>query len=264
MESTPMLLTDSQIAVFVQQYFLPFARIAMMFLVMPVIGSRMVSSKIRMVLALLTTLLVVPLLPALPQVPALSLHILPFVLQELAIGLVAGFVMQIAFQVFVLSGQFMAMKMGLGFASMNDPTNGVTTTALSQFFLLLTTLIFVSVDGHLYLLILLVDSFATLPPGEWVLNAQIFYEVVKLGTWLFSSALVFALPVLTSLLFVNIAFGIMSRAAPQLNIFAVGFPFTLIVGLVLVWLSLASYLPTFNSIMEQSMNIVSELLNITN
>ncbi|VUD56394.1 hypothetical protein TDB9533_02049 [Thalassocella blandensis] len=234
----------------------------MMFMVMPVIGSRMVSPRLRLVLAFLTTLLVVPLLPALPQVPALSLTSLVYIAQELAIALLVGFTMQIVFQVFVLSGQFMAMKMGLGFASMNDPTNGVQTTALSQFFLLLTTLIFVSVNGHILLLELLVRSFNSLPPGEWQLNINLFYEIALMGSWLFSAALVFALPVLTSLLFVNIAFGIMSRAAPQLNIFAVGFPFTLIVGLILVWLSLTSFLPTFESIMEHGFTVAAGMLGL--
>lgn len=231
-------------------------------MVMPVLGSRMVSSRLRLVLAFLTTLLVVPLLPELPEMPGLTLSTLIYIAQELAIAMLVGFTMQVVFQIFVLSGQYMAMKMGLGFASMNDPTNGVQTTALSQFFLLLTTLIFVSVNGHILLLELLVRSFNTLPPGEWQLNVQLFYEMASMGTWLFSASLVFALPVLTSLLFVNIAFGIMSRAAPQLNIFAVGFPFTLIVGLVLVWLSLTSFLPTFENIMEHGFTFVSGILGL--
>lgn len=231
-------------------------------MVMPVLGSRMVSSRLRLVLAFLTTLLVVPLLPELPEMPGLTLSTLIYIAQELAIAMLVGFTMQVVFQIFVLSGQYMAMKMGLGFASMNDPTNGVQTTALSQFFLLLTTLVFVSVNGHILLLELLVRSFNTLPPGEWQLNVQLFYEMASMGTWLFSASLVFALPVLTSLLFVNIAFGIMSRAAPQLNIFAVGFPFTLIVGLVLVWLSLTSFLPTFENIMEHGFTFVSGILGL--
>lgn len=257
-----MLLTDTEIAAFIQQYFLPFTRIGMLFMVMPVLGSRMVSTRLRLCLAMLTTILVVPLLPPLPSVPVLSLAALIFIVQELAIALMIGFLFQIVFQVFVLSGQFMAMKMGLGFASMNDPTNGVQTTALSQFFLLMTTLMFVSVNGHILLLELLVRSFNSLPPGHWQLNVGLFYQMASMGSWLFASALVFALPVLTSLLFVNIAFGIMSRAAPQLNIFAVGFPFTLIVGLILVWLSLASFLPAFENIMDYGFTTAAEMLGV--
>lgn len=245
-----MSITDTEIAVFVQQYILPFFRIAALFMVMPILGARTVPARVRLVLALTVTILVVPFLPQLPASPPFSLTSMLFVVQEMAIGISAGFIFQIVFQVFVLGGQFIAMKMGLGFASMNDPTNGVQTTVLSQFFLMLVTMIFVSIDGHVVLLATLVDSFQTIPPGTWIIDASMFKTVVDLGSWMFSAALVMSLPVLTSLLFVNIAFGVMSRAAPQLNIFAVGFPFTLVVGLVLVWVGLLNFLPAFENIVS--------------
>lgn len=245
-----MVIADAQIAAFIQQYLLPLFRIAALFMVMPIIGSRTVTARVRLALALLVTVIVVPMLPPLPVVKSLSLATLLIVVQEVAIGVMTGFVFQIVFQVFVLSGQFMAMKMGLGFASMNDPTNGVQTTVLSQFFLMLVTVVFVSVDGHVVLINLLVESFTTLPPGAWGLSADMFMQVVTLGSWMFSAALVFALPILTSLLFVNISFGVMSRAAPQLNIFAVGFPFTLVVGLILIWIGLSNFMPAFEEVMS--------------
>ncbi len=245
-----MMFTDTQIGAFIQQYFLPYFRIAGMFMVMPILGARTVPARVKTVLAFLVTLIVVPLLPPLPAAPAVSLQILIYVVQEILIGVMTGFIFQIVFQAFVLSGQFMAMKMGLGFASMNDPTNGVQTTVLSQFFLMLVTMMFVSVDGHLVLIKILVDSFQTMPPGPWIVSRSMFEQIFSLANWMFASALVFALPILTSLLFVNIAFGVMSRAAPQLNIFAVGFPFTLVMGLVLLWIGLINFIPTFDKIMS--------------
>lgn len=245
-----MTFDDAQIAVFIQQYFYPLARIGAMFMVMPILGARTVPARVRLVLAFLITLMTVPLIPPIPVSPTLSLASLIFVFQEIVIGVLAGFLFQIIFQVFVLSGQFMAMKMGLGFASMNDPTNGVQTTALSQFFLMLTTMMFVSINGHTVLIKLLVESFSSMPPGVWTLKPTMFLELVSLSTWLFSAALVFALPVLTSLLFVNIAFGVMSRAAPQLNIFAVGFPFTLVMGLVLVYVGLINFSTAFENVVS--------------
>ncbi len=257
-----MSVTDAQIAAFVQQYLLPLFRIAALFMVMPIIGSRTVTARVRLALALLVTLIVVPMLPPLPVVKSLSLVTFLIVLQEVAIGVMTGFVFQIVFQVFVLSGQFMAMKMGLGFASMNDPTNGVQTTVLSQFFLMLVTVVFVSLDGHVVLINLLVESFTTLPPGVWVLSADMFMQVVELSSWMFSAALVFALPILTSLLFVNISFGVMSRAAPQLNIFAVGFPFTLVMGLILIWIGLSNFLPAFEEVMSFGFLTTETLLRL--
>ncbi len=257
-----MSFTEEEIYRFVLQYFLPFVRIAMMFLVMPVISTRIVPTRIRLILALLVTVLSVPLLPNIPVVSDLSFSLLIMIFKEAVIGLSIGFIFQIAFQVFVLSGQLMAMKMGLGFASMNDPTNGVQTTVLSQFFLMLVTLSFVTIDGHLILIRMLVESFNSFPLGASVLSSQVFYEISSLGSWMFLSALVFALPVLTSLLFINIAFGIMSRASPQLNIFAVGFPFTLLSGLLLIYLGLFNFIDSFENAIEYVVFIAKDLLSL--
>ncbi|WP_075185517.1 flagellar biosynthetic protein FliR [Teredinibacter haidensis] len=257
-----MELTEAQLYVFIQQYFLPFVRIGVMFMVMPVIGSRIVNARVRLVLAVLVSICVAPFIPAIPQVPLLSLQALGFIVQEVLVGVVVGFSFQIFFQMFVLCGQYMAMKMGLGFASMNDPTNGVQTTVVSQFFLMLTTLIFVSVDGHLVLISLIVESFQTLQPGHFYLQPSVFMQIVNLASWMFASALVLALPVLTSLLFVNMAFGVMSRAAPQLNIFAVGFPFTLMCGLLLIWVGLSNFIDIFNNTMVFGFDAVSRMLKL--
>lgn len=257
-----MIIHEDQIALFIHQYFLPFCRIGAMFMVMPIIGARTVAPTVRLMLAFLVTIIVVPLLPMLPVSPLFSLQSAVYVVQEILIGVACGFVFQIVFQVFVLSGLLMAMKMGLGFASMNDPTNGVQTTALSQFFLMMVTLMFVSVDGHVLLIQLLVEGFHGIPPGVWLFNSQSLMSVVVLCSWMFSTALVFALPVLTALLVVNIAFGVMSRAAPQLNIFAVGFPFTLVVGLVLVWYGLNNFVVNFERISEYGFMFIEKLLLI--
>jgi len=254
-----MELTEHQLALWLQSYLLPFTRITTMLMVMPVIGSRIVSPRVRLALALLVTVLVAPLMPPLPQIDPLSMAMMVSVVQEVAIGAVIGFSFQIIFQMFVLSGQYMAMKMGLGFASMNDPTSGVQTTVISQLFLMMVTLMFVSSDGHLLLLTFLVNSFQTLPPGPFHLHSEVFLELTQLGSWLFASALVFALPVLTSLLFVNMAFGVMSRAAPQLNIFAIGFPFTLICGLLLIWLGLTNLPEIFEATMTYGYQVVEQL-----
>ncbi len=255
-----MTFTEESIIALIQQYALPFARIGMMLMVMPVLGSRVVSARARLMLALMITVVIVPLLPPFEAVTNFSLQSLLLIMREMALGALMGFVFQIAFQVFVLSGQFMAMKMGLGFAMMNDPTNGVQTTVISQFFLILTTVMFVSVNGHLFLLSLLVQSFQSFPVGAVHFNPDKFHYVVQLGSWMFVAALVFALPVLTSLLFVNIAFGVMSRAAPQLNIFAVGFPFTLMCGLALIWIGLINYMDSFERVMQHGFEAVHELI----
>jgi len=233
-----------------------------MFMVMPILGSKLVNTKARLSIAVLTTILVVPLLPPLPSMTALTYQGMILVAREALIGVLTGFSFQIVFQVFVLTGQILSMKMGLGFAQMNDPSSGLQTTALSQFYLMLTTLIFVSTDGHLLMLMLLVESFQTLPPGQMTFDVAIFMKVVSLASWMFATALRLSLPVITSLLLINIAFGVMSRAAPQLNIFAVGFPFTLMCGLVLMWIGLGNFNYAYLDVTEHGFMFLRNILEL--
>lgn len=127
---------------------------------------------------------------------------------------------------------------------------------------LFTTLLFLSINGHAIVIHMLVDSFTTLPMSGAGLNTDNFLLIVSMGSWMFSAALVIALPLFTSLLIVNISFGVMSRSAPQMNIFAVGFPFTLLFGLLLIWFSLANFLPAFETVIEEGMAMVQTLVGI--
>ena len=255
-------LTDAQITEFVGRYLWPLFRISALFMAMPIVGTRLVSARIRVVLAITVTLLVVPLLPPMPSVPPLSMASLVIMIQQIVIGLTLGFFLQVVFHLFVLARQFMAMKMGLGFASMNDPANGVTVTVISQYYLILTTLLFLSVNGHLVVFQMVIESFTTFPISDQGFGVDIFWQVASSGSWMFSRALLIAMPVLTSLLVVNLAFGVMSRAAPQMNVFAVGFPITLIFGLILIWFSMPSFLPNYHLFMEEGFNVLYNFLSI--
>ncbi len=255
-------LTDAQITEFVGRYLWPFFRITALFMSMPVVGTRLVTARVRVVLGITVTLLVVPLLPSMPSIPPLSLASLVIIIQQIIIGITIGFFLQVMFHLFVLAGQFMAMKMGLGFASMNDPANGVTVTVVSQYYLILTTLLFLSVNGHLAVFQMVIESFSTFPVSDRGLSADVFLQIASSGTWMFSRALLVAMPVLTSLLVVNLAFGVMSRAAPQMNVFAVGFPITLLFGLILIWYSMPSFLPNYHMFMEEGFNVLYNILDI--
>jgi flagellar biosynthesis protein FliR len=254
------LITETQIAQFVGQYIWPLFRITAMFMAMPIIGTQLVSPRVRLVLGFTVTLLVVPLLPPLPVVEPLSVQSLMIVVQQVLIGLALGFFLQVMFQIFVLGGQFIAMKMGLGFASMNDPSSGVSVTVISQYYLILATLLFLVMNGHLVVIELLVESFHLIPIAEQGLSADVFWQIAASGSWMFSRALMIALPVLTSLLVVNLAFGVMSRAAPQMNVFAVGFPITLVFGLVLMWLSMPSFLPNYQLFLQEGISFLHNIL----
>lgn len=240
-------------------YLMPFFRIGALFLTMPVIGTKVVPARTRLIAAMLIAFIVAPLLDVKFDDELFSLTMLGSIGAELLIGGTLGFVFQVVFQCFVLTGQLIAMKIGLGFASMNDPVNGVQTTVISQFYLVAATLLFVVFDGHLVLIELLIESFGAIPLGTY--GAIDFFEVAKLGTWLFISALLMSIAILTALLLVNVAFGVMSRAAPQLNIFAVGFPFTLTLGMVLIYLGLEGMLVFFERIVGEGFMFISELIH---
>ncbi len=255
-------LSDADIAQFVGQYLWPFFRLAAFFMAMPVFGSQLINARVRLMLAFVCTLIVVPLLPSLPVYPLLSLPSLSVVVTQVVIGLSMGLLLQVVFQIFVLAGQFIAMKMGLGFASMNDPSNGVTVTVISQYYLMLVTLLFFAVNGHHVALDIIVESFTTLPIGAAGLVRDDFWTLASMGSWMFSNALILSLPVLTSLLVVNIAFGVMSRASPQMNVFAVGFPITLMFGVLLIWLSMPAFFPNYMQFTEDGFGLMRSLLHI--
>lgn len=246
---------------YILQYFLPLVRVSAFLLAAPVFGSRLINARARLLLALLITLLIAPVLPDLPAVSGFGLATWILVMQESLIGLTAGFAMQLAFQVAVLAGQYIAMKMGLGFASMNDPASGLTVTVVSQYYLMLVTLLFVVGDGHLLMLQLLAESFYTTPIGV-SMPLALLWDLAMAGSWMFGAALLIALPVLTSLMIVNIGFGVMGRSAPQMNIFTVGFPITLILGAFLIWFGFTTFLGNYTQFMQDGFSILRHMLNI--
>jgi flagellar biosynthetic protein FliR len=156
------------------------------------------------------------------------------------------------FGALIMGGQLISQLMGLGFASMMDPQNGVSVPVVGQFYTILATLIFLALNGHLILIDTLVGSFKTMPIGEYNLFSEKIWQIVLWSKWIFIAALVIALPALTSLLLVNIAFGVMTRASPQINIFAVGFPITILLGFVAMIASLPNMVPKIQELFDQS------------
>lgn len=257
-----LVVSEQALMQFIGQYIWPLMRIGGLFLAMPVVGAQTITPRIRVLLALFVTALVVPMLPAPPQVDLFSMAAMVMVTQELLIGIALGFALQIVLHVFVLAGQYIAMKMGLGFASMNDPSSGVTTTVVSQFYLLMSTLLFLSFNGHLIAIDILVQSFDSLPIGSGGVNLQSFWMLANMGSWMFGAALVIALPIFTALMLVNMAFGAMNRSAPQMNVFTVGFPMALIFGLFVTWVSLSAFLPVFELIMQEGFAFVRATVGV--
>ena len=226
-------LTTGQLEAYVAQGFFPFARIGACLMVAPMFGARFVPTRLRVVLAAAITALVIPLLPA-PGIAPFSPQGFIVVAQQLLIGVAMGFALQVIFDALGLAGQLLANSMGLSFAFNVDPLRGSSTAALGQLYIILATLTFLALGGHLALLEVLVNGFTTLPVGTTGLGREGLWMMVLWGGQLFAGALMIALPGVTALLIVNLAFGVVSRAAPTLNLFAVGFPISLVIGLLVV------------------------------
>jgi len=252
-----MQFTDVQIAAWVGSFVWPLFRIASFLMVIPIVGTQLVPMRIRLGLAVLMTLVVAPLLPAVPQVEVFSFDAFYITLQQIFIGSLFGFMFVLFMQVFVIAGQMIAMQMGLGFASMIDPSNGVSVAVLSQIYLIAVTLIFLAMNGHLVMFEVVIESFKAWPIaikilGEGGFGMDLLWEMIMRISWLFVSALLVSLPIVTAVLIVNLSFGIMTRAAPQMNVFSLGFPIGILFGLLIIWVSTSGLIPQFQNISEQT------------
>lgn len=224
----------------------------------PVIGTRMVPMRVRAGLAVLLAWLLLPAAAGRP-VAGTTGEILVGLGGEVALGLAMGFVLQLVFAALVFGGQALGLSMGLGFASMVDPQNGVQVPVLSQFYVITAILLFFAMSGHLLLVELLAESFRALPPGSGLLSPAGLERLLAWGGRLFAHGLLVTLPAVTAILVANLAFGVITRAAPQLNIFAVGFPVTMLLGFAVLMVTLPQLLPRFGALLLDAAELVRSL-----
>lgn len=236
-------LTDAQLNAWLIGFIWPLTRILGLIMVAPVFGHSSVPRRVKIGLGVFIALIVAPTLPPMPDVGLGSWQGLLILIQQLLIGLAIGFIMRVVFAAVEAAGEIVGLQMGLGFASFFDPQSAGQTLVISQFFSLLAALLFLAVNAHLLLLGVLTESFKGLPIGTQPLAAAGFYTVAGYGSVVFSVGLQLALPLIAILLMTNLALGILTRSAPQLNIFAIGFPITLGVGLIALDVTLPYFTP---------------------
>jgi len=254
----PIALTTGQLETYVAQGFFPFARIGACLMVAPLFGARFVPSRTRIILAVAITALVVPLIPA-PVIAPFSPQGFVVLFQQLLIGVAFGFALQVVFDALALAGQLLANSMGLSFAFNIDPLRGSSTPALGQLYVILATLTFLALDGHIALIEMLVAGLYGMPVGVNGLGHDGLWALILWGGTLFSGAIGIALPGVTALLIVNLAFGIVSRAAPALNLFAVGFPVSLVVGLLVVLAGIGPMQAAFTTLLADGFAFLRHL-----
>lgn len=254
-----LTLTTAQITAWIGDLFWPFVRVAMVFSVAPMFSGRLVPVRIRLVLALVITWLLLPVIPPAPAVEPFSAAGVLIIVQQLLIGVLLGFTLQMVFGAMVVGGQMLAMSMGLGFASMVDPQNGVQSTVVGQYYVALAALLFFALNGHLALIGVLADSFHSLPLDGSGVGPQGLWAVAGFAGRMFAGGVLVALPAVASLLLANMTFGVITRAAPQLNIFGVGFPLVMTLGFVVMMFSLPVLLPQFSGLMTDALSLLQGL-----
>lgn len=236
-------LSTADINTWIAALLWPLTRILGLIATSPVLGHSSVPVTVRVMLGVLLASIVAPVIPALPAADPMSYAGLLIVVQELLIGLAMGFAMRIVFAAVEMAGEVSSLTMGLGFATFFDPATQGRSSAISQFLALVATMAFLAANVHLVLLSALVESFSTMPVSATPLYGGGFQQLAAWGGKVFSTGAQLSLPIVAALLITNVALGILTRAAPQLNLFGIGFPITLGVGLLVIAMSLP-YLTT--------------------
>ncbi len=216
----------------------PMLRISALLLAAPVFSLQSVTVRIRILLALALSVMVYPMFDW-PVIDPLSAPGLLEILNQLVIGVFMGLMLQIVTASVVVAGQAVSNAMGLSMASLIDPNLG-NVPVIAQFLLVLSTLIFVSLGGHAMLLAMVLESFSTLPVGRSLIDQVAYGQLVSWSSMIFLGAVLTALPVMATLLFISIGLGVVTRAAPSLNIFSVGLPATIVAGFFVLMVSLSS------------------------
>jgi len=242
-------VTYAQLNVWLSAFLWPFVRILALVATAPILSHMAIPMRVKIALAAFVTLIVAPTLPAMPDATVFSAAGVWIIVNQFLIGAAIGMTMQIAFAAIDAAGEFIGQQMGLGFAMLYDPRAGGNAVVISRYLNTLAMLAFLVFDGHLQLIGALVTTFQNVPIGANVVaaasHAQGWRVLVGYGGSIFATGLLLALPVVAALLIANLALGILNRAAPQIGIFQVGFPVTMLVGLLLLQLMVPNLLPFF-------------------
>jgi len=256
----PLILSSAEITSWIGSFYWPLIRVAAMFSITPIIGGKQVPRNIRIALALLITFTMLPLQQNMPVIEPWSAEGVYVTAQQILIGLVMGMILTIVFAALTLAGQIIAMSMGLGFSLAADPINGVQVPVVSQLLTITASLLFVSMDGHLTLINMMAKSFTILPVASEGINTNALWTLLLWAKIMFNAAASIALPAIISLLTANVVMGILTRAAPQLNIFSVGFPMTMMAGYLILLYSIPTLLPVFDSMLQDAFSTISLVL----
>lgn len=253
-------LDSSQLMLWVGQFFWPLVRLLALFSTAPIFSEHSVSKKVKIGLAVMITWILAPTLPPV-NVTQFSVGGFWLLIQQLLIGIALGFTMQFAFAAVRMAGELIGLQMGLSFATFFDPGSRLNMPVLARFLDMLAMLLFLTFNGHLWLISLLADSFHTLPIGGDPLNANAFLALAKAGGLIFLNGMRLALPLIILLLTINLALGLLNRVAPQLSVFAIGFPVTLSIGILTIGILMPLLAPFCEHLFSEVFDLLSDILS---
>ncbi len=253
-------VTSAQLSAWLAAFLFPMARVFGLMATAPIYNNAALPTTTRLIVGLAVTFALVPILPPMPAIPAGSWLSLALLAKETLIGVMMGFTLRLAFVTVDTAGELIGLQMGLSFAVVYDPQNAGQTPVLSEFLGLITSLIFLALNGHLMILSGLVESFRLLPVSPEVMHAAGIASLLRWAGVIFASGLLLSLPLIAALLIANIALGVLSRIAPSLNLFAIGFPVTMVVGYVVLMFSLPFLGGVLSHLFEQGFTALEQVL----
>ncbi|TJZ72906.1 flagellar biosynthetic protein FliR [Chitiniphilus eburneus] len=260
-----LTITQAQIDMGLALFWWPFLRLLGFMLADPFYSNRAIKVQVRVSLCILLAVLIAPTLPPPPPFPVVSAQGFLIALNQLLIGVAIGFMVRLFFTAVEMAGNIAGLQMGMGFAMFYDPQNAANTPVVAQFFSFVNILVFLALNGHLIMLRVMIDSFTQLPPMAQPLGAVGFKLLAEQGGQIFRIGLLLALPVVGTLLVTNLSIGVMTRAAPQLNVFAIGFPLMLALGFVALYFTLPYLAPHIaqlvNGLTRLAENLITAFAN---
>lgn len=230
--------TSAELAGWIAAFLYPLVRVLGFTAIAPVFNNVAIPRRVRLAVGLAIGLGIAPLAPPVTGVDINSGVGLWMLAREMGIGLAMGFAMRLTFSAIDMAGEQIGLQMGLGFAVFYDPTSAGQTPVIANFLILLATLVFMSINGHLMMIATVAQSFQAIPIAPGFLPAEGWINLALMAKMIFAMGLLLALPVTVALMITNLALGVLNRAAPQLSLFTIGFPITIVGGFVLLMVSL--------------------------
>jgi len=256
----PILIDAADVSRWVARLWWPVLRIGGFILTAPVFSQAAVPAPVKIALSIGLAFLLAPLAPVPAALSIFSGAGALAAVQEMLIGISIGLVVQLTFEALTFAGQSISTTMGLGFATLIDPQHGANTPVLGQLFMIFGTLAYLAVNGHLVLVGALATSFRTLPIGGAGVDQHLLWAMGVWGARIFETGLLIALPAVVALVVVNLALGVVTRAAPQLNLFGIGFTITLMGGFVVLIVGLDGLMVGVSSLLNSALSAVVDLV----